>query len=184
MASTEQITTASQLLEATGLGRCELRRGELVMMSPAGFEHGRIVSRINARLEIFVDEHRLGVVTGAETGFLIAREPDTVRAPDVGFVRKERLGEHTGAGYFPGPPDLAVEVVSPNDSASEVLTKAHEWLMAGCVEVWAVDPQTQMVTIYRDKHATEVLGTHETLSSEGLLPGFSARIDEIFRQPS
>ena len=121
MVTAQQITTADQLLEAPGLGRCELLRGELVMMPPAGFEHGRIEMAISAPLACFVKEHSLGVVTGAETGFLIGRDPDTVRAPDVAFVRAKRVPATPTTGFFEGAPDLAVEVLSPNDRASELL---------------------------------------------------------------
>src|SRR3990170_1116812 len=126
MATTHQITTAEQLLQAPDLGRCELLRGELVMMSPAGFEHGRIIGNITGPLATYVRQKKLGVVAGAETGFQIARDPDTVRAPDV-----------------------AVEVLSPTDRAGELLAKVHEWLAAGCRAVWVVDPGARTVSVYR-----------------------------------
>ena len=90
MASTEMITTADQLLRATGLGRCELVRGELMMMSPGGSEHGRLIGRITVALGSFIAQNSLGEILGAETGFQIAHQPDTVRAPDVAFVSRER----------------------------------------------------------------------------------------------
>src|SRR3972149_1026687 len=120
MSEIGQITTAEQLLHASGLGRCELLRGELVMMSPSGFEHGRLVTSVSTPLDIFVSGKGLGVVLGAETGFRIARDPDTVRAPDVAFVRSDRVPAAPLSGFFPGAPDLAVEILSPDDRASEV----------------------------------------------------------------
>ncbi len=90
MLGTQPIQTAEDLSEAGDIGRCELVRGELRMMSPAGFDHGRIIARITVRPGSFVEQHALGVVTGAETGFFLSRNPDTVRAPDVGFVGIER----------------------------------------------------------------------------------------------
>jgi Uma2 family endonuclease len=120
MATTQTITTAEQLLQAAGLGRCELVRGELIMMTPAGFRHGCIASTINRVLGNFISQRGLGVVTGAETGFQIGRNPDTVRAPDVAFIGADRVPESKPAGYFPGAPDLAVEVLSPGDRASEL----------------------------------------------------------------
>ena len=131
MATVESISTADQLFEAPDLGRCELLRGELVMMSPAGSKHGVIALRIGGLLMDFVEPRGLGVVFGAETGFCIASNPDTVRAPDVAFVRRERIGGGLPEGFFPGAPDLAVEVLSPNDRASEVLAKVRDWLAAG-----------------------------------------------------
>ena len=180
MATTEQITTAEELLRTPGLGRCELVRGELIMMTPAGFEHGRIVSRIGARLEDFVEEQRLGIVTGAETGFQIGRDPDTVRAPDVGFVRAERVPAGPIRGFFPGAPDLAVEVLSPDDRAGEVLGKVQDWLAAGCRAVWVVDPARQTVSAYRSRDPMVVWGVSDELSGGDILPGFKVPVAEIF----
>ena len=180
MAITEQITTAEQLLRASGLGRCELVRGELIMMSPAGFQHGRIVGTINALLWEFVQEEALGVVTGAETGFHISRDPDTVRAPDVAFVRTERVPADEPLGFFQGAPDLAVEVLSPSDRAGEVLAKVQDWLEAGCRAVWVVDPHTQTVSDYRSRSEVTVLTNTDTLTGGAVLPGFAVPVAEIF----
>ena len=95
MATTHSILSAEQLLEIPNLGRCELVRGELIMMSPAGCRHGRITCRIATRLDRFVEKNGLGVVMTADTGFHIARDPDTVRAPDVAFVAAARARRRT-----------------------------------------------------------------------------------------
>src|SRR3990172_5835472 len=157
MATTEHLTTAGQLREASGLGRCELVRGELVMMSPAGSRNGSVVARLTGRLVGFVDEHHLGTVFGAETGFQICYDPDTVRAPDAGFVRAERVSGELPGGFFPGAPDLAVEVLSPSDRASEVLAKVQDWLGAGCAGVWVVDPHTRSISVYRADGSVAIL---------------------------
>ena len=180
MVTIERAMTAEQLLQTSGLGRCALVRGELVMMSPAGEEHGVIVMNLSAPLSTLVRRKGLGRVFGAETGFVIARDPDTVRAPDVAFVRAERLSPTPGKGFFPGPPDLAVEVVSPSDRASEVLAKMHEWLDAGCRTVWLVDPETRTVTVYRSRSQIRVLATSDSLSGEDIVPDFSIPITEVF----
>jgi Uma2 family endonuclease len=181
MSTFEPITTARQLFDATGLGRCELVRGELIMMSPSGFEHGIIVARITSALHASVVANRLGVVTGAETGFQIACDPDTVRAPDVGFVIRKRVSERPPIGFFPGAPDLAVEVVSPTDRERQVSSKVREWLDAGCALVWVVNPVACTVTAYYpDKEAT-ILDQTATLSCEDLIPGFTLPIAEIFK---
>jgi Uma2 family endonuclease len=180
VATTEHITRADQLLTAHGLGRCELVRGELIMMSPAGAEHGRIVVRITFPLVRFVTEHALGTVFGAETGFQIAHDPDTVRAPDVAFVRAERIATELGSGFFPGPPDLAVEVLSPDDRAGEVLAKVQEWLDSGCRAVWVIDPRTRTVSVYRSRRDIAVLGESDTVVGGDLLPGLSLPVAEIF----
>lgn len=150
------------------------------MMSPGGFEHGCVTMDIGAPLREFVNRKSLGKVTGAETGFCIARDPDTVRAPDVGFVRAERVPAEPVKGYFPGAPDLAVEVLSPDDRASEVLAKVQDWLGAGCRRVWVVDPRTRTVTVYRSRSEIAVLSESERLSDDELLPGFQLAVAEIF----
>jgi Uma2 family endonuclease len=180
MATTELITTAQQLLQATGLGRCELVRGELVMMSPSGAEHCRVIAKITVRLGTFVEQHALGEILGAEGGFLIARDPDTVRAPDVAFIARQRCPTPFPTEFFPGPPDLAVEVLSPSDRASEVLAKVQDWLDAGCGAVWVVDPATRTLTVYRGRSGVEVFRPGDELPGGDLLPGFRLAVAEIF----
>jgi Uma2 family endonuclease len=180
MATVQRFTTAEELFHAPGLGRCELVRGELIMMTPAGEEHGWIVINMSTPLALHVREKGLGRVYGAETGFRIARDPDTVRAPDVAFVRAERLGPRPGKKFFEGAPDLAVEVLSPDDRASEVLAKVHEWLETGSRAVWLVDPDTRTVTVYRSRTQIVTLGTSDQLTGEDVVPGFSIPVAEIF----
>jgi Uma2 family endonuclease len=180
MDATEPITTAEQLFQAPELGPCELLRGELIMMSPAGSKHGMITLRIGRLLSDHVEPRGLGVVLGAETGFRVATNPDTVLAPDAAFIRKERIGDNLPDGYFPGAPDLAVEVLSPNDRYSEVLTKVQNWLKAGCASVWVVDPKTQAVMIYRADQTGAILAASDTLTGGELLPGFSTPVAGIF----
>ncbi len=180
MATVEQITTAEELFHAPQLGRCELLRGELVMMSPAGSEHGMIALRIGRLLLDYVERRGLGVVLGAETGFKIASDPDTVRAPDAAFIRAERIGDKLPRGFFPGPPDLAVEVLSPNDRAEDVFEKVQNWLDAGCAAVWVVDPKAQTVTVYDSARKAAILQSSDSLDGGDLLPGFSAPVAEFF----
>jgi Uma2 family endonuclease len=174
------ITTAEQLAGATGLGRCELLRGELIMMTPAGAEHGRIAASVAAVLTVHVKQNHLGVVMGAETGFLIRRDPDTVRAPDVAFVRAQRYPSGRVEGFFEGPPDLAVEILSPSDRASHVLAKVQDWLAAGCGWVWVVDPETATIALYRSRSEFQLLTAAESLDGGDLLPGFSVPVASLF----
>ena len=180
MVATQPITTAEQLFLAPDLGRCELLRGELIMMSPAGSEHGMIVAEIAGILRDFVKPRALGVVLGAETGFRVSSNPDTVLAPDVAFIQTDRIRAGLPKGYFPGAPDLAVEVLSPNDRAGEVLAKVQDWLSAGCTVVWVVDPKTQTVTIYGADRRAMILTSADTLTGGELLPGFSSSVAGIF----
>jgi len=149
-------------------------------MSPAGSEHGMIAASIAALLREFVKPRRLGVVLGAETGFKITQDPDTVRAPDVAFIRADRIGEKLPKGYFPGAPDLAVEVLSPDDRAGEVFEKVQNWLDAGCTAVWVVDPKSQTVTVYDAARNAVVLKATQTIDGGDLLPGFSSPVAEFF----
>jgi Uma2 family endonuclease len=180
MTTVQHLISAAELFQMPNLGRCELVRGELIMMSPAGAEHGRIVGNLTILLGNFAKSHKQGRIMGAETGFIIRRDPDTVRAPDVAFIRADRLPDKLPQGYFDGAPDLSVEVLSPNDRASEVQGKIRDWLEAGCRAVWIVDPETKSVTVYKSAHDIAVLGAADKLTDEQLLPGFSANISEIF----
>jgi Uma2 family endonuclease len=174
--------TAEDLLRLPrGTWRYELVRGELRRMSPAGHAHGRVAARLTASLGSFVDEHDLGAVYAAETGFLLARNPDTVRAPDVAFVHSDRLAAAITEGFFPGPPDLAVEVVSPSDSYSAVEEKVFEWLDAGCRVVVVLDPRRQVATVYRSRQNISLLSPPDLLSAEDLVPGWSVALARLFR---
>jgi len=180
MTTTGHITTAEQLLQAPGLGRCELIRGEVVMMTPAGFRPGRIGGKVAAALVTYVEPRRLGVVITAEGGFQIAHDPDTVRAPDVAFVRAERLPAAEPLGFFQGAPDLAVEVLSPGDRASEVTAKVQDWLDAGSSVVWVVDPQTNTVSVYQGRGEATILRSGDALTGGELIPGLRIAVAELF----
>ena len=151
------------------------------MMSPSGFEHGAIVGLLTELLVRHVKENKLGVVTGAESGFLLSQDPDTVRAPDVGFIRAERVPSEPVRGYFPGAPDLAIEVLSPSDRASQVLAKVNDWLSAGCRAVWVVDPESRCVNAYHDPKEFVVWTDQDSLEGGDVVPGFRWRVSEIFR---
>ena len=176
--------TAQQLAEMPQDGkRYELIQGKLHMMSPSRNEHGRITVRLTWRIAQHVEREDLGVVFAAETGFLLQTNPDTVRAPDLAFVTKARqTAAGSVEGYWPGAPDLAVEVVSPNDSFSEVEEKTLAWLAAGARVVWIVDPRQRHVTVYRDRDDIVVLDRDATLAAPDLFPGWQVRVGEIFEQ--
>ncbi|MBM3477299.1 MAG: Uma2 family endonuclease [Armatimonadetes bacterium] len=161
--------------------RCELVRGEVIEMTPSAAESGRIGSRIAIRLGAFVEAHELGITYIPEAGFRLARDPDTVRVPDVAFVTKRRAGLHPPVeGCFPGAPDLAVEVLSPTDRMADVLEKVEEYLAAGTQIVWVVVPTRREVYVYRPAGAVEVVGADGTLAGEPVIPGLSIAVAEIF----
>jgi Uma2 family endonuclease len=181
-------TTMEQRITADDLSRMPedgfrhaLVKGELITMAPAGFHHGMLAGQIFLSLGEFVRRQGLGVVLAAETGFKIASNPDTVRAPDVAFVCKERF-EQIGPTekFWPGAPDLAVEVVSPGDSYSEVQGKVFDWLEAGTRLVIVADPRKQAITVYRSMKDIEVLTARDTLDGGEVVPGWRMPVGDIF----
>jgi Uma2 family endonuclease len=180
--ATPVIITADELLHMPDDGmRHELVRGEHRMMPPPGFEHGRVAAIVGRLLGDHADQNDSGVTVAAETGFLLASDPDTVRAPDAAFISKERA-EAVGntAKYWPGAPDLAVEVVSPSDTFHEVQDKALEWLAAGTIAVLVLDPPKRTATVYRGQGEAHVHSGEETLDLSDAVPGFTVAVAELF----
>jgi Uma2 family endonuclease len=181
------VRTAEELLHMPDDGmRYELIAGDLRMMPPPGFEHGRVAMTAGRLLSTHVHAAGLGVTVGAETGFLIATDPDTVRAPDTAFVRRERA-EAVGRTfkYWPGAPDFAIEVVSPDDSRRYVREKALNWVEAGASALLVLDPRTRSATVYR---AGGEVSTHTASSPEGddvldlsdAVPGWRVAVADFF----
>jgi len=174
--------TADQLLALPDDDRRhELVAGSVVSEPPASFRHGDIAAEVFRRLIEFVRREDLGRVVSTETGFLLARDPDTVRAPDVAFVSHSRF-QRAGAfrGYLPGPPDLAVEVLSPSERPADVHAKIGDYLAAGTRLVWMIDPSRRQVRIYRSLLQPSILDETAMLEGDDLLPGFSVRVDRLF----
>ena len=161
--------------------RYELVKGELLRMAPTGHKHGIVTMHLAGPLYRYVKDHNLGEVYGAESGFVISQDPDTVRAPDVAFVRRERIdtaGEVKS--YWVGAPDLAAEVVSPGDTVSEIEDRVAEWLAAGAGMVWVVSPKLHTVTVYRSLTDIVTLTAKDKLDGGEVVPGFEINVAEIF----
>ena len=174
--------TSDELLAMPDDGfRYELVKGELIRMAPTGHEHGVLTVNLTTPLDTHVKAHKLGVVCAAETGFKLAEDPDTVRAPDIAFIRQKRL-EVVGRipGYWIGAPDLAVEVLSPTDTVRRVEEKVAEWLEAGARMVWVVSPKLRTVTVYRSLTNIAVLTEKDMLDGGDVVPGFQIRVAEVF----
>jgi Uma2 family endonuclease len=173
--------TADELFDMPHHGmRLELVRGELRTMPPAGFEHGDIAMQF-WRLAQFVRDKNLGRCCSAETGFRLANDPDTVRAPDFAFVSRQRMpAEGPPKKFFPGAPDLAVEVLSPGDTTAEVDEKVLDWLNGGCRAVWVVDPRLRTVTVYHSPTEIRVCTSDGELADDTVVPGFRCKVSDLF----
>ena len=161
--------------------RTELVRGVLVVREPAGYRHGEVAARLATVVANHVNAQDLGRVLAAETGFKLATDPDTVRAPDVAFIRRERLPDPPPRGFAALAPDLVVEVLAPDDRPGEVLAKVGDWLSAGCALVWVVDPIRQFARVYRADGSESFVAADDALEGENVLPGFSCALAEVLR---
>jgi Uma2 family endonuclease len=185
MATVTRLLTADDLWMLPDDGqRHELVRGELRTMPPPGFEHGLIVANLLGPLMMHVQANDLGVVVGNDTGFLIARDPDSVRGPDLGFVTRERIAQSgIPKKYYPGAPDLAVEVLSPSDTVFAVDEKVQDWLDAGTRLVWVVNPRRRTVTINTASARPAILTDSDTLEGHDVVPGFRIAVARLFATP-
>lgn len=180
--ATTMLLTAEDLLRLPDDGAPhELIRGELRTMTPAGGRHGAINARITLRLGNHVETHDLGLLLTEATGFRLSEDPETVRCPDVSFLSRARIpAEGIPSGFIDGAPDLAVEVLSPGDTVFEIEEKVEDYLAAGCLLVWVVNPQLRRVTVREAGGATRVLGEGEVLQGGEVLPGFACPVGELF----
>ena len=182
MAVQRRLMTAEELLRMPDDGmRHELIDGELRTMVPPGGEHGRDGGWITVHLGHYVGVNALGEVFLAETGFILRRDPDRVRAPDFAFIRADRIpAEGIPRGYIPVAPDLLVEVVSPGDTAAEVQEKVEDWLRFGCRAVWVLYPGPRLV-IHRPDGTSRAFGPDDEVDGGDVLPGFRVTLREMLR---
>lgn len=161
-------------------GKQELVRGEVIVQMPPSEEHGDLQLELGARMRVYAKEHALGRVV-TEVSFCLQANPDTVRLPDVAFIRAERLppgGPRRES--IPDAPDIAVEVISPGDTLMDLDEKVQEYLSAGAQLVWVVNPRTRSIRVHYPDGSARALRGAEVLSGEQVLPGFSVRVDELF----
>jgi Uma2 family endonuclease len=182
MSTVVQQVTAEELLKMPDdVFRYQLVRGELKKMPPTGHVHGRVAMKFAWRLAQHVETNNLGNVFAAETGFLIKRNPDTVRAPDCAFVSRQRLqaiGE--AEGYLPCAPDLAVEVLSPGDTYTEVEEKAFDWLASGSLVVLVLNPRKRTITVYKSRNDITILDENSVLDLSDVVADCRVPIRVLF----
>ena len=157
--------------------RHELIKGELLTMSPPGEEHGAVTMNLSALLYNHVERNSLGVVA-SEMGFKLESDPDTVLAPDISFIARDRVGTRS-MFYRSGPPELAVEVLSPSDSKTKVERKTHLWIKLGAKAVWNVDPRKGTVEVIRADGERKLFHETDELIDD-TVPGFRVAVSEIF----
>lgn len=151
----------------------------LVREPRPGIQHGEIVATLTYLLLSYIDQHPVGRVV-TEAGFLLSRNPLTLRGPDVAFIRAERVPAEKNKSFFDGAPDLAIEVVSPSNRGSELLQKVGEFLSAGSQFVWVVYPRTRTVAEYTQDGEVRIFGPDDVLGAPTLLPGFELPVSRIF----
>jgi Uma2 family endonuclease len=183
MSVKQHLVTAEEFWEMPEVPgkRFELVDGDVIEMSPAGAEHTRIMFMLAQRLERFASQNGLGIAMPEGLGFVLRRDPDLVREPDVSFIAAARIpAEGLPKGYWEGPPTLAVEVVSPHDRAMEIDERVQDYLQAGTRQVWVLKPNRRAVSIYRTQEDTRELGPDAQLDGGDILPGFTVTVGELF----
>lgn len=177
------IMTAEQLERVHLPGKStELVLGRLVVREPPGTYHGKIAGRLIIRVGAFVEAHQLGEVFGQDTGFKIATDPDTVRAPDLAFIARDRLSLVSRRGYAPVAPDLVAEILSPDDRPGEVIAKIGEWLNAGTQLAWVLDPDRRIAHVYQPDGSLSVVDIDGALEGNAVLPGFRCPLNGLYQE--
>jgi Uma2 family endonuclease len=181
MPARERLVTAEEFAQIPDDDhKYELVRGRVIRMSPPGARHAVVATRIAVLLTSHADAQRLGAVF-TPSGFHLESDPDTVREPDVAFIHRDRIGPAgVPDGFWPGPPDLAVEINSPGDRPSEIKAKVAEYLSLGVRLVWVVDPKKRTVTVHRPSAAAVTLGAGDTLDAGDVIPGFTCAVSRVF----
>lgn len=172
--------TGEDLARLGDIGPSELIKGEIVYMSPTGFWHGSVEGRISRIVGNFVSAQGLGEVFSGEVGIYTQRNPDTIRAADVGFVSRGRLAQVKSKSYLDVAPELVVEILSPDDRWSDLTDKLDEYFAIGVNVIWVVDPRRKQVYVYRSVTDVQRLSVEETLTGGEALPGFSVPVAELF----
>ena len=152
--------------------RHEMNAGELITMPPPKSLHSLVMLAVLERLQVYLKDHPVGRAI-PEAGYVLSRQPLTIRQPDVSVLSKERIQATEEDSYFEGAPELAVEIVSPSDSADDLQLKIQQYLGAGAQWVWVLYPKTQSVNVW-DANGARMFG------GDDILPGFALKVSELF----
>jgi len=178
---TDRLVSGEELLQHPEWGPCELIRGKVVPVCRPNKVHGVLTSEITIELGIHLRKTGEGIVVSGDSGIFLERNPDTVRGPDVYFVRRERVGEAPlQPTFLEVPPDLCVEIVSPNDRWSEIEEKVRQYLAIKVKLVWVIDPVWKRARVYRLDGTTDIVSSTGSLSGEDVLPGFELSLSRLF----
>jgi|ERR1043165_1361309 Uma2 family endonuclease len=178
---TDRLVSGEELLQHPEWGPCELIRGKLVPVCRPNKVHGVLMSEISWELLTYTKQYGTGLVVSGDSGVYLERDPDTVRGPDVYFIRRERLGETPlQPTFLEVPPDLCVEIVSPSDRWSDIEEKVRQYLAIQVKFVWVIDPAWQRARVYRLDGTTDIVPNTGSLSGEAVLPGFELSLSRLF----
>ena len=180
MSGPARLITADELFNSPDPRRYELVRGVPRVSEPPGGVHGRLAIKLGARLDEHVTRLGLGTVL-VEAGYVLKREPDTVRGPDVSFVSAARLPpDRIPEQFISGPPDLAIEILSPGDHWAEIEEKVADYLAGGARWVWLVDPRERRLIVRYPDRPSRVLADSDIFDGEDVVPGFTLDLAELF----
>lgn len=172
--------TADELLHLDLPGSStELVRGRLIVREPPGTYHGKVAAKLTFLLGQYVYGRASGSLYGQDTGFRIASNPDTVRAPDVAFVRADRVSRMDRRGYAAIAPDMVAEILSHDDRPREVLAKVGDWLEAGVRLVWVIDPERVEAHVHRPDGSITIVARDGALDGEDVLPGLRCPLADV-----
>jgi Uma2 family endonuclease len=157
----------------------EVSEGELIVMPPVKSLHTLVALTVLETLQTYLKQQSIGRAI-PEAGYLLSRNPLTVRQPDVSVLSNERIASTSEDKYFEGSPELAVEVVSPSDSAQDLETKVEQYLRFGSKQVWIVYPKKKRVHVFRPNAGPAILDESQMLEGGNVLPGFSVKVSDLF----
>jgi Uma2 family endonuclease len=175
------LLTAEEFYALGDIGPAELIYGKVVRLVAPKPKHGWITMQLGSMIHQFVEMHKLGKVYAAETGYLLERDPDLVRCPDISFVRAQLADGHNDNDYYAHSPDLAVEVLSPSERPEKVKEKIQVWLSFGARSVWLLDPDERSLAVHRADSPPRIYREHEVFQDSVVLSGFEiAPLSRVF----